>query len=91
MLKHASLGSTKFRPRALDAFVPIKEWSEFSGIEHNSDLQIALYEWPMLYGEALLVIMVVALFSPPFMNSSRLFLFIKTMRFGMGLLSTIDK
>jgi hypothetical protein len=58
------VGSAKFRPRAPDAFVPTKEGDEFGGIEHGNDLQVALHEWPMLYGEMLLVLMVVVLLSP---------------------------
>jgi hypothetical protein len=58
------VGSTKFRPRALDTFVPTKEGGEFGGIEHGNDLQVALHEWPILYGEILPVLMVVVLFSP---------------------------
>jgi hypothetical protein len=44
--------------------VPTKEGDEFGGIEHGNDLQVALHEWPMLYGEMLLVLMVVVLLSP---------------------------
>jgi hypothetical protein len=58
------VGSAKFRPRAPDAFVPTKEGDEFGGIEHGNDLQVALHEWPMLYGEMLLVLMVVVILSP---------------------------
>ena len=71
--------------------MPIKEGDEFSGIEHNKDLQIALYEWPMLYGEALLVITMVALFSPLLVGPFILYLLVtKVMVFGMDLLSTAD-
>jgi hypothetical protein len=44
--------------------VPTKEGDEFGGIEHRDDLQVALHEWLMLYGEMFLVLMVVILFSP---------------------------
>jgi hypothetical protein len=44
--------------------VPTKEGDEFGGIEHGNGLKVALYEWPILYGEMLLVVMVVILFSP---------------------------
>ena len=44
--------------------MPTKEGDEFGGIEHGNDLQVALHEWPMLYGEMLLVLMVVVLLSP---------------------------
>jgi hypothetical protein len=43
--------------------VPIKEGNEFGGIEHGNDLKVALYEWPILYGEMFLVLLVVVLFS----------------------------
>ena len=66
------VGSTKFRPRAPDAFVPTKEGDEFGGIEHGNDLQVALHEWPMLYGEMLLVLMV--LLSPVFAGPVVLYL-----------------
>jgi hypothetical protein len=89
VLKIVVVGSTKFRPRAPDGYVPIKG-DEFSSIEHNNDLRIALYEWPMLYGEALLVLMLVALFSPLFVGPVILYFRVtKSMRFCLSLLSTL--
>jgi hypothetical protein len=83
-------GTTKFRPRVPDAYVPIKEGDEFSGIEHNDDLQVALHEWPMLYGEMLLVLMVVVFLSPLLIGPAILFLLVtKAMRFSTGFLSAI--
>lgn len=56
--------SSKFRPRGPDAFIPIKEGDEFAGIEHNRDIQVAIHEWLVLYGEVMLIAIFVMFFWP---------------------------
>jgi hypothetical protein len=57
-------GSSKFRPRGPDAFIPTKEGDEFAGIEHSRDIQVAIHEWLVLYGEVMLIAIFVVFFWP---------------------------
>jgi hypothetical protein len=50
-------GLSKFRPRAPDAFIPTKEGDEFAGIDHGKNLEVALHEWVVIYGEMVLVLL----------------------------------
>ena len=50
-------GLSKFRPRAPDAFIPTKEGDEFAGIDHDKNLEVALHEWLVIYGEMVLVLL----------------------------------
>jgi hypothetical protein len=42
----------------------LSDWLSVPRTSFRDDLKVALYEWPILYGEMLLVLMVVVLFSP---------------------------
>jgi hypothetical protein len=42
----------------------LSDWLSVPQTSFRDDLKVALYEWPILYGEMLLVLMVVVLFSP---------------------------
>jgi hypothetical protein len=50
-------GLSKFRPRAPDTFIPAKEGDEFGGVDHGKNLEVALHEWVVIYGEMILVLL----------------------------------